>query len=202
MATPKHVPDATERVSAYFASLPKWSRDICERLREIVLKSDPEIIEDWKWGPNYYLNGMVCGIGAHQKFVSFVFFQGALLKDKRMVLQANSGTLHNRHIKFTALEQINEDVMLRYLFEAIDNNKKGKKLVKSANKTVPIAPDVKKEFKQAGVLSYFEGLAYSHRKEYMLWIEDCKKDETRRNRIAKAISKLTHKEMMHDKYKK
>jgi hypothetical protein len=36
----------------------------------------------------------------------------------------------------------------------------------------------------------FDGLAYTHRKEYVLWIEGAKKPETRLSRIAKAREKL------------
>lgn len=202
MAAPKHKADAALKIDDYLASLPEWSRKICKRLREIVLKSDPKLIEDWKWGPNYYLDGMVCGFAGFQKHVSFVFFQGVLLKDKKKVLQANPGNVHNKHIKFTQLSEINEELLLSYLIEAIDNNKKGLKQISAPDKTVLIPPDVKKQFRAAGLFAYFETLAYSHRKEYIQWIEDAKKEETRINRISKAIEKLSAKEMMHDKYKK
>ncbi len=36
----------------------------------------------------------------------------------------------------------------------------------------------------------FEGLAYSHRKEYARWIDEAKRDETRRRRAAQAVELL------------
>ena len=51
------------------------------------------------------------------------------------------------------------------------------------------------------MLAYFDLLAFSHRKEYIQWIESAKKDETRTKRIEQAIEKLLGKQMMHDKYK-
>jgi uncharacterized protein YdeI (YjbR/CyaY-like superfamily) len=202
MAKTRHIADAPAKIDEYIATLPEWSQKICKRLRRIILKSDPKIIEDWKWGPNYYLDGMVCGYAGFQKHVNFVFFQGSLLKDKYRILNSNPGTLHNRHVKYTDVKEIDEGVLLEYLLEAIDNNKKGKRLVATKDKTVDVAPDISIEFKKAGVLSYFDSLAYSHRKEYVMWIEEAKKEETRKNRIEKAVSKLQSKEKMHDKYKK
>jgi uncharacterized protein YdeI (YjbR/CyaY-like superfamily) len=202
MSKVRHIADAPAKIDEYIGSLPDWSQKICKRLRKIVLKSDPKIIEDWKWGPNYYLEGMVCGYAGFQKHVNFVFFQGSLLKDKYNILNSNTGNLHNRHLKFTDVKEIDEDILLEYLLEAIDNNKKGKRLVVSKDKTVEVAPDISKEFKKGGVLNYFNSLAYSHRKEYVMWIEDAKKEETRKSRIEKAVSKLQSKEIMHDKYKK
>jgi uncharacterized protein YdeI (YjbR/CyaY-like superfamily) len=37
----------------------------------------------------------------------------------------------------------------------------------------------------------FERLSYTHRKEYVRWIEEAKRDETRRSRIERTISMLT-----------
>lgn len=190
---PRHNPNASSEIDHYIYALPAWSKKICEKLRSIVLRSDPAIIEDWKWGPNYYLDGMVCGFAAHQKFVNFVFFQGALLKDKKKVLVRNEGTLHNRHLKFTDAKEINEDLLLEYLFEAIDNNKKGKKLLITKDKTVDVPADVKKNFLLFGVQKKFDALNYSRRKEIILYINDAKKAETRQRRIDKAIEVLKKK---------
>jgi len=42
-------------------------------------------------------------------------------------------------------------------------------------------------------LTYFESLAYSHRKEYVLWILTAKQDKTRLSRIEKTIEMLLSK---------
>ncbi|MBA2612191.1 MAG: DUF1801 domain-containing protein [Bacteroidetes bacterium] len=202
MTAPKHVVDASLKITEYIDTLPNWSQKICKRLRSIILKTDPKLIEDWKWGPNYYLEGMVCGYAGFQKHVGLSFFRGALLKDKKKLLHANPGSINTRGFKFKDVKEIKEDLILEYVIEAIDLNKKGKKVIVPKDRTVEVAMDIKKEFKLAGVLSYFETLAFSHKKEYIIWIEDAKKEETRKSRIAKAISKLGAKEMMHDKYKK
>ncbi len=39
-------------------------------------------------------------------------------------------------------------------------------------------------------LSFFEKLSYTHRKEYVRWIESAKKEETRASRIEKAMEML------------
>lgn len=202
MAKVKHNPEASVLIDQGISEMEPFAQVICNRLRKLVLSADPEIIEDWKWGPNYYLNGMVCGFWGFKKHVSFVFFQGSLLKDKKKLLSANDGNVHNRHIKFTDVKQINEKYILEYLFEAIDNNKKGLKIIVTKDKTIEIPADVIKLFKKEKVLVYFESLAFSHRKEYIQWIESAKKEETRTKRIQQATEKLASKEMMHDKYKR
>lgn len=202
IAKVKHNPDASALIDEGISRMEPFAQKICKKLRKLILSTDPEFIEDWKWGPNYYLNGMVCGFWGFKKHASLVFFQGSLLKDKKKILIENPGNVHNRHIKFTDVKQIDDETILEYLFEAIDNSRKGIKITEAKDKTVIIPEDVKKSFKTAKILTYFESLAYSHRKEYMMWITDAKKEETRLKRIRQAIEKLTSKQMMHDKYKK
>ena len=55
---------------------------------------------------------------------------------------------------------------------------------------VAIPAPFKTLLKKEGLLAGFEKLSYTHRKEYVRWIEDAKKEETRQNRIAKAITML------------
>ena len=202
MAKVKHNPNAGALIDDGISKLEPFAQVICKRLRQLILSSDPEIIEDWKWGPNYYLNGMVCGYWGFKKHVSFVFFQGSLLKDKKKILIENPGNVHNRHIKFTDVKQIDDKVILEYLFEAIDNNRKGLKIIETKDKTIVTPVDAEKAFKKAKVLAYFDSLAFSHRKEYIQWIESAKKEETRTKRIEQAIEKLLDKQSIHAKYKK
>jgi uncharacterized protein YdeI (YjbR/CyaY-like superfamily) len=49
--------------------------------------------------------------------------------------------------------------------------------------------------KKEGLLTFFESLSYTHRKEYCRWIREAKKEETRARRLEKAV------EMLRDKVK-
>lgn len=44
--------------------------------------------------------------------------------------------------------------------------------------------------KEEDLLGYFNRLSYTHRKEYVRWITDAKKDETRKKRLSKTIEML------------
>ena len=56
---------------------------------------------------------------------------------------------------------------------------------------VAVSPELKARMKKAGVLTFFESLSFTHRKEYSRWITEAKKDETRARRLDKAIKLLT-----------
>jgi len=58
-------------------------------------------------------------------------------------------------------------------------------------RVIEIPKDLLKELnKNKTAKSFFDTLSYSHKKEYVKWIEEAKKDETRLNRIAKTIEML------------
>jgi Bacteriocin-protection, YdeI or OmpD-Associated/Domain of unknown function (DUF1905) len=42
----------------------------------------------------------------------------------------------------------------------------------------------------AAARAFFDSLAYTHRKEYVRWIEEAKREETRRRRVEKAAAML------------
>ena len=198
----KHNPDAKSLIDDGISKAEPFAKVICNKLRAIIFTAEPKMIEDWKWGPNYYYDGMVCGFWHFKKHVSFVFFQGALLKDKHKVLQVNPGNVHNRHIKFTDVKDVNEKLLIEYIKEAVANNKKGIKITEAKDKTIVIPEDYKKILVKNKLLPYFESLAYSHRKEYVGWITDAKKEETRIKRMNTSVEKLLLKEGLNDTYKK
>jgi uncharacterized protein YdeI (YjbR/CyaY-like superfamily) len=48
----------------------------------------------------------------------------------------------------------------------------------------------------------FDAMSPSHRKEYMEWVGEAKRDETRSTRIQKTVAQLKEKKSLHWKYAK
>jgi len=69
----------------------------------------------------------------------------------------------------------------------------GKAKAKPAAAVVlPVPADLAEALGSApAALAYFEQLAPSHRKEYIRWIEEAKKLETRHRRVVKAVEMLS-----------
>jgi hypothetical protein len=60
-----------------------------------------------------------------------------------------------------------------------------------APRVVEVPADLQEALqKDAAAQAAFTSLAFSHQKEYVRWIEEAKREETRRGRIAKTIEKL------------
>jgi hypothetical protein len=58
-------------------------------------------------------------------------------------------------------------------------------------RVVEIPAELKKAFKtEKEAKAFFDKLSYTHRREYVMWINEAKREETRQNRITKTIEML------------
>lgn len=55
-------------------------------------------------------------------------------------------------------------------------------------------PDLVEALERSGLSEFFAGCTDSHRREYLNWILEAKRPETRRTRIEKAVSLLAEKQ--------
>lgn len=62
-------------------------------------------------------------------------------------------------------------------------------------RTVEIPDDFKNLLVKEKLEKQFAAMSYSHRKEWMLWLNEAKKEETRIKRMNKAIEKLKQKRL-------
>jgi len=62
-----------------------------------------------------------------------------------------------------------------------------------APRTVEVPEEFQKRLEKEKLLTFFEELSNTHRKEYVRWITEAKKEETRRARFEKAIEMLKKK---------
>lgn len=58
-------------------------------------------------------------------------------------------------------------------------------------RVITVPADLKRAFKsEEEAKAAFEKLSYTHKREYVMWIEEAKREETRQRRIAKTIEML------------
>lgn len=198
MAGTKKSPD---KVEAYLLSLPIWSAQICARLRQIILAAHPSITEEWKWGPAYSSNGLVCGWGAFQKHVKLTFYNGAALQDAQQLFNHCTNNEFNRSIKYTQLNEINEPALTAYILEAIAVNEKGfKRVVQNKNVVVPEALQ-SALVQHPEAARFFESLSYGYRKDFCGHVTEAKTEATRQARIDKIVSLCAAGLTLNSKYK-
>ena len=126
-----------EEVNKYLNELKKWKTELT-KLREIILESG--LKEDFKWmHPCYTDNGKnIVLIHEFKNYCAILFHKGALLKDvEKLLVQQTKNVQSARQIRFTDLPEIEElkPIIKKYINEAIEVEKSGKKIEKKKTKT-------------------------------------------------------------------
>jgi uncharacterized protein YdeI (YjbR/CyaY-like superfamily) len=199
----KHNPQASLLITESIEKLEPFAQVICTKLRFILNTHFPELIEDWKWGPNYYCEGMVCGYWGFKKHASLVFFNGAAMKDPNKIFQHQSTTKNNRHIRYKDISEVDEKIVIAYVREAIQLNKSGVKRSKTdeKEKIVEIHTEFKKALQKQKLIATFNALTYYKKKELTEWINTAKRAETRVARINKSVALIAEGRSVNDKYR-
>lgn len=195
---------STKSVVDFFKKHPEWQTEL-EFLYAIIEKTELE--ETIKWGvPTYTINGKnILGIGAFKQYVGLWFHQGALLKDEQKTLHnAQEGiTKALRQWRFNSIKEMDARLIKAYIVEAIENEKKGKRIKATKRKPLLIPQELQRALeKNSQLKKNFEALSLSKKREYCENIASAKKAETRAKRVAKSVSLLTLGKGLHDKYRK
>jgi len=174
-------------------------------LRSIILSTELE--ESIKWSlPVYTLhNKNVLGIGAFKNHFGIWFVNGVFLKDDLNILQnAQDGkTKAMRQMRFETVTDIDKNIVLAYVKEAIENQKLGKEVKPNRNKKeVEIPKELEEAFKHNSDLkSSFKDLSNYKQREYCEYIATTKRETTKQTRLEKIIPMILNGAGLHDKYK-
>ncbi len=180
-------------------------REILMVLRDL-LKST-QLVETVKWGaPAYTINGKnVIGLAAFKSYSGLWFFQGALLKDrKRVLVSATDGqTKALRQWRFNSVDEIDPELILEYVNEAIENQKQNREIKADRNKPVVLPDELKQAFENdANLKKQFEAFTPGKRREFASYISEAKQEKTRRSRLHKIIPLIQQNLGLNDKYRK
>ena len=183
-----------KQVDAYIAKSADFAKPILIHLRELVHKACPEVQEVIKWGfPNFDYKGVMCNMASFKEHCSFGFWKASFMNDPKKFLQVSDRGSMGNFDRITSLKDLPSDkILIDFIKQAADLNERGvKRKVKvtpKGSKTID-TPDyfakVLKKNKMAEEI--FENFAYSHRKEYIMWFEEAKTEETRNKRLAQAV---------------
>jgi hypothetical protein len=173
------------RVDAYIERSADFATAILEHLREVVHRACPEAGETIRWGfPHFEHRGILCSMASFREHCAFGFWKGSLVVD---AAAAEEGMGHLGRIR--SLADLPPDAELEALvWRAVDLNERGVrpvKVTKAARRDEsPVPDDLLAALRGAGALERWEALPPSHRREYLVWVEEAKREATRQRRVA------------------
>ena len=198
------------RIDAKFAAAPAFARPILSHLRALIHRGCPGVQETVKWGhPSFTLDGKIlCMLSAFKAHCRFGFWNDEMSAYiARDHIKTNDGPGQFGHITSRA-DLPDDKTLLRYLAEAVRLNATLKAApskppaAKPARKVdLPVPPEFAQRLKDnPKAAATFEKLAPGYRREYLEWIIDAKRGETREKRMAATIERLAEGKSLNWKY--
>ena len=118
----------SQEIDKLIKELTDWRGKWIAHLRELILKTAPEVIEEWKWGvPVWSYKGNVVSSGVFKDHVKLNFFKGASLKDPKKLFNAGLEAKASRGIDLTENSKIDEVALKDLIREAVALNNAGRK---------------------------------------------------------------------------
>ncbi|MBV9183083.1 MAG: YdeI/OmpD-associated family protein [Acidobacteria bacterium] len=171
----------------------KWQKET-DKLRHIAL--DCSLTEELKWGKPCFTvrKKNVAIVIPLKESCAFSFFNGALLKDSKHLLERiGEHTQAARWIKFTSLREIAavRSTLTDYLYEAIELEKSGTKIKLNKPSEYPIPEELQSRLADNPVLrSAFAALTPGRKKSYIFYVSSAKQAKTRAARAEKCVPKI------------
>jgi uncharacterized protein YdeI (YjbR/CyaY-like superfamily) len=194
------------RIDAYIAKAAPFAQPILEHVRALVRRVLPDVEEGIKWGmPAFMVRGKnVAGMAAFKAHCA-VMIHG----EGRLGAEDSRGEGMGGYGKVATLSDLPADAVLETaLREAAQrvaaSGSASKRNVKPATKPdIPVPQDFAAALQEAPTAAaIFDGLAPSHRREYLEWITGAKREETRVKRIAQTLEWLAAGKRRNWKYER
>jgi len=131
-AAAKGAESASELIDARIAQLGDWRGEMLSRLRALIKKADPEIIEERKWRkasnamagvPVWSHDGIICTGETYKNVVKMTFAKGASLKDPAGLFNSSLEGNTRRAIDFHEGDTLDEKALLALIRAAAALNK-------------------------------------------------------------------------------
>lgn len=171
------------RIDAYIAKSADFAQPILARIRKLIHAACPDAIETIKWNsPFYEHKGILIATPAFKKHCALIFWKGKLFLGKE----------RSKYRRLTSPADLPADKILTgYIRQAVALNEAGVKAPRPKPKAIKdiATPEyflaaLKKNKKS---LTAFGNFSPACRREYIQWIVEAKREETRNSRIKTAI---------------
>ena len=198
------MPKKDPRIDAYIAKSAEFAKPILKHLRKVVHAGCPNVEETMKWSmPHFDYKGVMCGMAAFKEHCTFGFWKGELIFGGEKKVEQDAMGHFGR---ITSLANLpNEKTLTSYVRKAAELNEKGVQApwrVRQKKKPPLTIPDYFGAAlkKNAKARKTFENFSTSQRREYVEWVTEAKREETRKQRLATSMEWLGKGKVRNWKY--
>lgn len=196
------MPTTDPRVDAYIAKAAPFAQPILDHLRALVHATCPEVEESIKWGPPFFLyRGTFCHMAAFKAHCAFGFW-----KWQQVVGEDATEDAMGQFGRIVSLDDLPpKKTIVAYLRKAMALNDAGVPAATRARRTpkpeAAVPDDLAAALKRnRAARANFESFSPGQRREYVEWIVEAKREETRQKRLATAVERLAEGKTRNWKY--
>ena len=187
------MPKRDPKVDAYIAEAAPFAKPILRRLRKVVHAGCPAVEETIKWGfPHFVYKGNIAGMAAFKEHCVFGFWKDALLFDRESENGKKEGM--GQFGRLTDVADLpDEKILVGYVRKAAQLNEEGvpSARTRQARPPIPLPGDFAAGLKQnRKAKKTFDDFPPGKRREYIAWVTEAKRPETRRRRIETSLAWL------------
>ena len=119
---------ASALIDAKINELGDWRGKMLAKVRQVIHKADPEIVEEWKWmgTPVWSHGGIICTGETYKSVVKMTFAKGASLKDPAGLFNSSLDGNVRRAIDIHEGEKVDEAALKDLIRAAVELNLKSK----------------------------------------------------------------------------
>lgn len=191
------------RVDTYIEKSAEFARPILRHLRETVHAACPEAEETLRWSMPHFMYGgtLLCGMAAFKGHAAFGFRKGSLV--------VPDGAERDGMGQFGCLRAVSDlpprKVMIGHVKRAMEVTDRGVESPRSRDARSKPAPRVPADLAAALKMNRRAGAAFakmppSHKREYIEWLTEAKRPETRQRRLRQATTWLAEGKPRNWKY--
>ena len=194
-------------IDEYIANAEDFAKPILTHLRKLVHEACPDVEEKMRWSfPHFDHKGMMISMASFKNHCAFTFWKQKLMADPEGVF-SEAGEGMGSLGKIGSKKDLPSDKVLKaYINEAVRLNDEGVKLPtakKTPKKEAAVPDDLAASLKKnKKAQKAFDDFSPSHRREYIEWITEAKREATREKRLAQTIEWLAEGKPRNWKYEK
>ena len=199
------MPSTDPRVDAYIADAAAFAQPILAHVRAVVHAACPRVEETIKWGmPTFtYAGALLCGMAAFSRHASFGFWQHARVMGEAAGERTGMGSFG----KLTAVADLPpEDQLAALVRKAMALNEQ-RAAAPPARRRAPPRPRPSVPDDLAAALrgnhaarATFDAFPPGQQREYVEWLDEAKRPDTRARRLAQAVEWLAEGKPRNWKY--
>lgn len=123
-STPSDDRSPSELIDERIRELGDWRGEMLARLRAVVHRADPEVVEAWKWRgvPTWEHDGIICTGETYREHVKMTFAKGASLEDPAGLFNSSMDGNVRRAIDLHEGDPVDEEALVTLIRAAVDLN--------------------------------------------------------------------------------